>query len=157
MITSFIDGRVRIRAEALRDEGNMALVLAVINAQEGVTEVVSNPRTGSILVHYDPEKIPRETLLEAAAALEQQLAPMAEVGTRKSGSSFLAVLSCRGNKKGGRISPLSPLAESALMAGLLLLTVVTGYTNKKSHFLMAASFAGLAGIHMYDRRRCLKP
>lgn len=158
MITSFIDGRVRIRAKALKDEKNMAMVLTMINAQDGVLEVTPNARTGSVLVLYDPEKISRETLLEAASLLEKQFPPE-EKKPLKGLPDFLSALTCRREfgSGGKRLSPLSPLGESALMTALYLATAVTGFSSKRAHIALGTAFAGLAALHLYDRRRCLKP
>lgn len=158
MIASFIDGRVRIRAEALKDPALMDQVLAALGARDGILSATPNPRTGSVLVLYDPAAVSRETLLTAALALEEQLRSLEEAGANRKGATLLSRLrrgeSWRG-KRNGRLSPLTPRGESALMGALYLLTAVTGFGSRRTHVILGAAFAALAGIHLYDRRRCL--
>ena len=65
-ITSFVDGRVRLRHPALKDAATAELVCSVVGAVDGISAVQSNPRTGSLLIYYDAEKLTREQLLELA-------------------------------------------------------------------------------------------
>ncbi|MDR1685237.1 MAG: hypothetical protein LBR82_02145 [Desulfovibrio sp.] len=74
MIASFIDGRVRIRAEALKQAEIMSMAKSLAQSRQGVLKVEGNVGTGSLLVHYDPAVITRETLLETAKILEAQFA-----------------------------------------------------------------------------------
>ena len=140
MIASFIDGRVRIKREELKNPETMDLVAGVIRSQEGVLELVPNLRTGSLVVTYDPEKIPRETIQETAAMLEKQFGPV----KRKEKSP--KTIRCR---------TLSPLAETGLLAGLYSLTLFTGFVDKRAHVALALVFTGLTAAHVYTRRRLL--
>ncbi|MDR3175758.1 MAG: hypothetical protein LBU06_04420 [Desulfovibrio sp.] len=74
MITSFIDGRVRIRAKALKHAETMAMAKKFAQTRQGVLKVEGNVGTGSLLVHYDPAVITRETLIRTAELLEAQFA-----------------------------------------------------------------------------------
>ncbi len=65
-ITSFVDGRVRLRHPALKDRATAELITTVVEGVEGITAVQSNPLTGSLLIYYDAEKLSREQLLELA-------------------------------------------------------------------------------------------
>ena len=65
-ITSFVDGRVRLRHPALKDAATAELVCSVVGAVEGITSVQANPVTGSLLIYYDAEKLTREQLIELA-------------------------------------------------------------------------------------------
>ena len=63
-ITSFIDGRVRLRHFALKDASVAETVCAVVGGVEGVESVQANPVTGSLLIFYDTEKLSRQELDE---------------------------------------------------------------------------------------------
>ena len=65
-ITSFVDGRVRLRHPALKDKDTADLVCTVVGGVDGITAVQANPVTGSLLIYYDAEKLTREQLLELA-------------------------------------------------------------------------------------------
>ena len=84
-ITSFVDGRVRLRHPALKDRDTAELVCTVVGGVEGITSVQANPLTGSLLIYYDVEKLTREQLLELAEqgaafipGLNEEEAPSAE-------------------------------------------------------------------------------
>ena len=65
-ITSFIDGRVRLRHPALRNAATADMAASMVSGVDGVESVQVNPRTGSLLIFYDAEKLSREKLLELA-------------------------------------------------------------------------------------------
>ena len=143
MIASFYDGRVRIRTEALKDPDNMALVENFIKGQDGVIDIAANPTTGSLLVHYDPEKIPRDTLMAAAQALEAQLPQTKTPGTAR---KKIARKACM---------PFSRKTETALLVGLYGATLAGGFVSTRVHIAAASLFTVLAGLHVYNRRKCL--
>ena len=62
MITSFLDERARIKREELKNPETMDRVAGIARLQDGVFALAPNPRTGSLVVTYDPKKIPRETI-----------------------------------------------------------------------------------------------
>ncbi len=70
MISSFIDGRVRIRCDALRNPEAAAAIEGTLRETPGVLSATANPRTGGLLVEYDPEAVTQEQLLEAAKMLD---------------------------------------------------------------------------------------
>lgn len=65
-ITSFVDGRVRLRHSALKDKDTVELISSLVAGVEGITSVQANPFTGSLLICYDPETLTRDQLLELA-------------------------------------------------------------------------------------------
>ena len=75
MLTSFIDGRLRLRHKALKNPDTLALLERTAIGLEGVHRAVGNPLTGSLLLTYDPKVLSRETLLETADALQKPLPP----------------------------------------------------------------------------------
>ncbi|MDR1922564.1 MAG: hypothetical protein LBS31_12620, partial [Candidatus Adiutrix sp.] len=66
MITSFINGRVRLRDERFKDSETSAAAAAAVETCPAVTRVAANPRTGSLLIEYDPARMDMEA---ARAAL----------------------------------------------------------------------------------------
>ncbi|MBQ5727562.1 MAG: cation transporter [Mailhella sp.] len=90
-ITSFVDGRVRLRHPALKDKATAELVCTVVGGVDGITAVQANPVTGSLLIYYDAEKLTREQLLELAEqgaafipGLNEEEAPAAETAEGES-------------------------------------------------------------------------
>lgn len=150
MIASFFDGRVRLRCGELKDPAAMDLVMGFIRSQDGIHDLTPNLKTGSLVVTYDPEKIPREALFEAAAALEKKLGhgkkPAAGKRTAKKARTGVV----------GPLAGLSPLAESGLLAALYGLTLVTGFTDKRAHLAGAGLFTALLAAHVYCRKKWLE-
>ena len=67
-VRSFVDGRVRIRHPALRNEAVAALAEARMKAIAGVISVECNPVSGSVLLTYDSAVIPRDRLFAIGEA-----------------------------------------------------------------------------------------
>lgn len=72
-VRSFVDGRVRIRHPALRNEGVLRLAREKMGAIEGVQSVEGNSLSGSILITYDCKTIPRERLFVVGEAWARYL------------------------------------------------------------------------------------
>lgn len=62
-VTSYTDGRVRLRHPGLMREDVCALIQQRFSGIDGVSGVETNPRTGSMLVTYDPEKFTTDDLI----------------------------------------------------------------------------------------------
>ncbi|MDR2820792.1 MAG: cation transporter [Desulfovibrio sp.] len=136
MIASFYDGRVRIRHDALKDSQNMAAVVAAVAGRDGVISHVVNPRTGSLLVHYDPRKFSREALLAAAKMLELRFAGAEPVKKN------------RGRRSG---TFLKSNYEIALLLSLCGLTVAGGFVNRRLHAISGALYALFSLAHACSR------
>jgi hypothetical protein len=61
-------GRLRVRAEAFREGDAADRVRAALDAEPGITAVSHNPRTGSLLVEYQPGHADPEAVLARIAA-----------------------------------------------------------------------------------------
>ena len=69
-------GRLRVRAEALHDAETASAVRAALDAEPGITSVAHNPRTGSLLVEYEPGLASAEgILLRIASAAGLDMPP----------------------------------------------------------------------------------
>ncbi len=65
-ITSFVDGRVRLRHPSLKRAEDAEQVRGFLASLPGILRVTVNSRTGSLLLEYDPDQISREDLLALA-------------------------------------------------------------------------------------------
>lgn len=54
MITSMVDGRIRIRNSRLKENAFASALMSHLSAVNGVKEVLINRRVGSALIVYDP-------------------------------------------------------------------------------------------------------
>jgi len=117
-VTSFTDGRVRLRHPALKDLRFSEMVTAAVTSVEGIRSADVNPRTGSLLITYDSAAISRGQL---AAMAEAGLAflPAEEKPEPVRKRAAQAVLSRRATKAANRLMLLSFLASmGGICAGL---------------------------------------
>lgn len=63
MITSFFPGRVRLRAPIFKEEDLVAQARDILQKSAAVKKIEHNPVTGSVLIEYEPSKVPMEKLL----------------------------------------------------------------------------------------------
>jgi hypothetical protein len=70
MITSFVPGRIRIRDASLKDP---SLPLDGLRALQGVSQVDHNPRTGSVLVLYDPGSVDMDKAAELLSGVDPSI------------------------------------------------------------------------------------
>lgn len=69
-------GRLRVRADVLRDDPALAERLSVaLDAVAGVTKVTHNPQTGSLLVEYEPGLAEPEAIVERIAQVAGLMSP----------------------------------------------------------------------------------
>lgn len=144
-ITSFVDGRVRLRHAALRHVALLPLIEGFLRGLDGVEAVTTNPRSGSLLLEYDPARLTRDDLLALLRSGETLLgahlpetphpAPQAA-----SGSSALAALCSRRTRTR---CMLAALAGSALL-GL--------WGRGGWHTAVSLVFLGLCAEHVYRYR-----
>lgn len=65
-----LDGRLRVKSGSVKGSPRKAVeVEQQLQAQPGVTEVSTNPTTGSVLVLYDSRQIQQDEILDALRAL----------------------------------------------------------------------------------------
>lgn len=155
MISSFYDGRVRIRHKALKQPELMTQVKKMLGEQNGVTSMEENPRTGSLLVHYDPAVISRETLAQAACMLEEYLAGQAIKEAQPKTRSRVGLTGFTKRLRSGKRF-MGSKQETMLMSGFYGLTMLGGFMNKRVHIASGVMFTALALMHVYARRRRLK-
>ncbi|RRD69362.1 MULTISPECIES: HMA2 domain-containing protein [unclassified Desulfovibrio] len=67
-VSSFVDGRVRLRHPALRQQQVADVAQKALSAVRGVHSVECNTLSGSVLIVYDSTILPRQRLLEVGEA-----------------------------------------------------------------------------------------
>ncbi len=63
MITSFFPGRIRLRAPVFKDACLVEKAVSILKKFPALIEIENNIITGSVLIYYNPEKVPQEKLL----------------------------------------------------------------------------------------------
>ena len=145
IVTSFIDGRVRLRHPALKDAATVDMAAGMLSGVDGVESVQSNPRTGSLLIFYDAEKLSREKLLELAeqgAAFLQEEQKRVPDRTCSLTGMLLSRKATRLGKRAMLVSLLCSLAGAASGMGAV-------------HSVTGAVFALASLQHMAAHRKAL--
>ena len=62
MVTSFFPGRIRLREAVFKDSVIVQECTKILKCSDAVKNISSNCNTGSILLEYDPEKVPVDKL-----------------------------------------------------------------------------------------------
>ena len=141
-ITSFVDGRVRLRHPALKDKATAELVCTVVGGVEGITAVQANPLTGSLLIYYDAEKLTREQLLELA---EQGAAFIPGLNEEEAASAETA----EGTE--GEAAPRKACKICAPVDEVIQLLTGRGTTKFVNRAMLVSLIASLAALPLGNR------
>ena len=144
MIQSFRPGRVRLRANALCDEAQAKEIQEMLAGYPGVLDVQSNTRTGSLLVHYNPELIPEQQLQMALGLMEQKFADTPAKAKRAQKSRPL----------------LARKMEYRLLTGSFALCLLgtlggRGMGGRCLHITAGCIVTALTARHIYKQRKLL--
>ena len=162
-ITSFVDGRVRLRHPALKDKATAELVCTVVGGVDGITAVQANPVTGSLLIYYDAEKLTREQLLELAEqgaafipglndeeapaeAAEGEAAPRKACRVCAPVDEVLQLLTGRGTTK---------FVTRAMLVSLIASLAALPLGNRAVHTAAGGVFVGGVLQHLIAHRKAL--
>ncbi|MDR2338996.1 MAG: hypothetical protein LBF40_02520 [Deltaproteobacteria bacterium] len=142
MIASSIPGRLRLRGEGLKDP---SIALGGIRSLKGVNQVEHNPRTGSVLILYDPGTLDPDEAGALLSALDPELsgpviAPEPAQDPDKGPSN--------GNRTMTETVGMGIALASVLVSGLL--------RKKKLHFMAGMFLVEMIGEHLWRFRHRLK-
>lgn len=70
VVSSFFEGRVRLRAEIFKDENAIKEISSILDDVKGVTSYQFKSNTGSLLIEYDTIKLPFIKIKKALPLLE---------------------------------------------------------------------------------------
>ena len=62
VVTSFFPGRIRLRGEIFKDKDIVDAAMKAASGRSWIESIEHNPRTGSVLIEYDTEKVDPEKL-----------------------------------------------------------------------------------------------
>lgn len=150
-VTSFIDGRVRLRHPALRQHHVVAQIEPRILSVKGIRSAEFNERSGSLLVQYDPSVLSRDDLIRQALPWASYLDACLEGHTATPPT---------GTKAGER-KPASPLrgkscwrktVNRGMLASLAVTVGSLALGGKRIHTAAGALFLICAGLHGYRYR-----
>lgn len=105
IVTSFFPGRIRLRAEVFKDPVIVEECLKILNSSDAITKVSNNFTTGSVLLEYNPKKIPVEKL-EPLVPFFKELEKLAHNYSRKNRELILEKLK--------ELSVMLPLSDHSI-------------------------------------------
>lgn len=132
MIVSTVNGRVRVRARALRSDKSAARVAAELAQLPGVVDARPNAGAGCLIVNFDPDALDIGVLEERIETLCQA----AERAPRSDNGRALSRQLNRATKYGMLVTLTTSLAYGYL-------------GRKKAHIGFGAVFLALAGAHLF--------
>ncbi len=138
MITSAIDGRIRFRSPALRDQGQAERLQELLDSLEGVSLVSANPRTGSLLVEYLPSVLDQQTVIDAVGL------PKVEVATRQ-----------RADRQSSSRQRYMRIAKRGMLASMAALLLFAVSDRERAHVAAGLAFLAFNAYHQYTYRRRL--
>ena len=153
-VTSFIDGRVRLRHPALRQRHVVAEIQPRLLRINGIQSAEFNERSGSLLLYYDTAILSRDELIRQALPWADYLDACLKghPATPPSGGGV------------GEHKPAFPLCgnicwRKAVNRGMLASLAVTAGSlalgSKKGHTVAGICFLAFAGVHVWRYRRSL--
>ena len=155
-ITSFVDGRVRVRHPALHDATQAAQVRELLGLMPGIVSVTVNSRTGSLLLVYDPAQLSKEDLIRLGEQWAWQSgesvpsAKLPELCTPSCAPSALGSLfRGYGRRRMSRCVNMGMLTS----LGASLAFGMTG--RMAGHVAAGGLFVLFNVVHLYMYRRCL--
>ena len=162
MITSFINGRVRLRDARFKDPEFAATAVALIKDYHGVTKVSANSNTGGLLIEYDPEKLDMEAACEALASFDPQAGEWIDDYIAASCGCCGAESAAAEPQDEASADLMANLAakkdaiEYAAMTGAFVVCASSAFLRSKGwHIYSGLTLAGLTVQHMYKYRKRL--
>ena len=145
-VTSFIDGRVRLRHPSLKASETADMVADMMRSVDGVTDVHVNPVTGSLLLYYDTQVLSRSDLWD-----------MARQGAAWLGEETPESSSCRACGTGAFLlnGKVTRWVDRILLLSLFCTLAGTAAGSAAVHRVAGLVFAAGALQHMAAHRRAL--
>ena len=142
LLASHVPGRLRLRGAALRSAKMLARVREAVLQCDGVLECRINARVGSVLLRYEPQRLPQQALLARLAttlpAAAQQATPDAAAQVQRARRRRVQAARRRVNT--------AVQYGMALSLGTSLLAAARGATG--AHVAAGNVFLALLALHV---------
>lgn len=142
MVTSSIDGRIRIRDGSLCDAGKASVVEAALKTTTGVKSAAVNCRTGSLLVEYDPARLGTTEILEVAGLKEDAPTHSPAAPKRPLTEREIRARNMR-------------IAKRGMLGSLAALLAFAAVDRERAHIAAGGLFVAFNAYHLYTYRRRL--
>lgn len=145
LIASSLPGRMRLRHQAWRQVPELQELATAAGRWPGILGVDANPLTGSLLLHYDPDRLPQAELEAAIATMAREHLPEPPAGGRREPRRGRGTPRVRANRVAKRGMVITLAASLALAAA----------RSKRWHIYTGNAFLAFLAIHLYVYRRHL--
>ncbi len=152
-ITSFVEGRVRLRHPIFKDEQIFNQVQEFLQNIPGVESIKHSANAGSILLEYDADALDKNTLLELLKQGEQMLDFSAFEAAKPCTPvnccirDYVSNMSTRDKRK---------VFNRTMAASLGVTAIAIGLGNKRIHVLAGSLFLALSAWHIKRMHKSLK-
>lgn len=153
-IVSSTPGRIRLRHASLHASAARSALCHALEKVEGVTRATANPKTGSVVVYYDPRR-------STAAAMEAALAKHCNAAwtgapAPKDGATAAppAAPAPQLHAPSTRVR-VNRLAKRGMLLGLGASLALAALGNKRWHAATGLVFVGCLAAHLTVHRRHL--
>lgn len=148
MICSFIPGRIRLRSPRFKNADSISFVINSLKEQPGICKVENNLNTGSVLIHYNPEKIDQQAALNALALLGEDEPLFDDNAEIQSGCACAAPRRPRINKEA--------VEYFSMLSAFIICTSSAFLRSKGLHVYSGLTLAGLTVQHVFKYRKYLQ-
>lgn len=149
VVTSFFEGRIRIRDEQLKSAPAAECARNALLAVPGIRGVVENKRTGSLLVEYDSAVVNIASLQGIFEAFLPPARDGGKVAPAKAADPSFPTCGIALDKR--------QMISTGLLASFLATGAGAALHLKKLHLAAGIVFSAIAGVHIFDKRQKLIP
>lgn len=147
-VRSYVPGRIRLRHPALKSPAAVKALQEFLGKMDGITALEVNPRVGSLLLYWDPEKLDIESLKAMAVMMLPKEEEAAEA--EKKACPLAALNPLHSTKAVNQFVNRSMTATFLLMLSGLVPGLRLG---RQVHIAAGAAFAAFAAWHMARYRK----
>jgi len=147
-VASHCPGRLRLRDRAWRGAPTLAAIAQAANSADGVLDVVVSDRVGSVLIHYDPDRL-------APAALEARLAPLLGPAVPEGGAAARPAAAPARAFAWPTVSPAANRASKIAMTASMALSLAALGVGKRLHAAAGGLSLAFLAVHLLHHRRKL--
>jgi len=156
VLASHCPGRLRLRSPRWRAKSALDALVRAVGAIEGLERLEPNPRVGSLLVFYDPVRLPPSSLLARLSPLlgEEEASPVPQRDGNH-GVNDDSETEARGASRWA-VPVVSRDINRAAKIGMLAttgLTVAALGFNRRVHALAGGAGLAFLAVHLLHHRR----
>ncbi len=149
-VTSFVDGRIRLRHPILKDPQIVEQISSLLENVPGIESLQHNARTGSLLLEYDSDVLDNDTLLNIMQQGEQF------IDLENFNAQVQKPLCCLPNKiKSMTTREKRKIYNRTMAVALGISALAIGVGNERVHALAGIVFLGLSLGHIKRMHKAL--